>query len=68
MLGAREASTCTDIMTTDDEIYEDDESFFATLSSTNAEIFVAINSAAILITDDDGKFLCNINDARFKLH
>ena len=55
-------------MTTDDEIYEDDESFFATLSSTNAEIFVAINSAAILITDDDGKFLCNINDARFKLH
>ena len=57
VLFAGENRTCTDIMTTDDEIYEDDESFFATLSSTNEDVLVTINSAVILITDDDGKML-----------
>jgi hypothetical protein len=57
VLFAGETRTCTDIMTTDDEIYEDDESFFATLSSTNEDVLVTINSAVILITDDDGKML-----------
>ena len=44
-------------MTTDDEIYEADESFFATLTSTNEGVVITISSAAILITDNDGMYM-----------
>ena len=57
MIVAGETSTCTDIMTTDDEIYEADESFFATLTSTIEDVVLTISSAAILITDDDGTYM-----------
>ena len=57
VLVAGETRTCTDIMTTDDEIYEDDESFFATLTSANEGVVITISSAAILITDDDGTYM-----------
>ena len=57
VLFAGENRTCTFIMTTDDEIYEADESFFTTLTSTNEGVVITISSAAILITDDDGMYM-----------
>ena len=57
VLFAGENRTCTYIMTTDDEIYEADESFFATLTSANEGVVITISSAAILITDDDGTYV-----------
>ena len=52
------ASTCTSLSTFDDDLYEDDESFFATLSSTNENITLSASSATITITDNDGECFC----------
>ena len=54
VLGSGTTSTCTDIATTHDEVYEDTESFTATLTTTNGDVAITIDSATILITDNDG--------------
>ena len=54
VLGSGTTSTCTDIATIHDEVYEDTESFTATLYTTNGDVTVTIDSATILITDNDG--------------
>ena len=57
MFGAGITITCTTISTIDDEVYEDDESFIAILSSTNDHILIASRTVVIYITDNDGGFL-----------
>lgn len=48
--------SCTNIMTRDDDIYEDDESFFVTLSSQYENIAFPVSSASVLIVENDGNF------------
>ena len=54
MIGNGVPRSCTNIMTRDDDIYEDDESFFATLSSQYENIAFPISSASVLIVENDG--------------
>lgn len=49
--------TCADIVAIGDEVYEDNESFFAVLSSPNDDVIITTSSASILIIDNDGKWL-----------
>ena len=58
MIGNGVPSSCTDIMTRDDDVYEDDESFFATLSSQYENIVLPISSASVLIIENDGTVRC----------
>ena len=52
------SSLCTNITTTDDEVYEENESFTVSLSSTSSNVDVSGSIATVLITDDD----CKKND------
>ena len=49
------SSLCTNITTTDDEVYEENESFTVSLSSTSSNVDVSGSIATVLITDDDCK-------------
>ena len=52
---------CTNIMTTNDEVYEDNESFTVSLSSTSSNVDVSGSIATVLITNNDGiKILYNV--------
>ena len=50
----RVSSLCTDIATTDDAVYEENESLNLFLSSTNENVDITGNLATILIIDNDG--------------
>ena len=58
VLGAGISSTCIDIVIINDEVYEENESFLATVSTTNDNVVVTISSAVVLIIDDDGTSFC----------
>ena len=47
-------TTCTDIATFDDSVYEDNESFTVSLSSVTENVDITIDTATVLITDNDG--------------
>lgn len=65
MIGNGVPSSCTNIMTRDDDVYEDDESFFATLSSQYENIIFPISSASILIIENDGTVRCYLFHKQF---
>lgn len=46
--------TCVNITTVTDTVYEDDESFLVTLSSTRDGLDIFISTATVHITNDDG--------------
>ena len=46
---------CIDITTVNDNIYEEDEQFFITLSSATVGVGIAQDTATVEITDNDGK-------------
>ena len=46
---------CIDITTVNDNIYEEDEQFFITLSSATDGVGIAQDTATVEITDNDGK-------------
>ena len=54
VFGVGVSTLCTNITTTDDEIYEENESFAVLLSSTSSNVDVSGSTAAVLITDNDG--------------
>ena len=45
---------CTNIMTTNDQVYEDNESFTVSLSSTSSNVDVSASIATVIITNNDG--------------
>lgn len=51
------SSLCIDISTTDDDVYEDDELFTVSLSSTSDNVDVSSSITTILITNNDGMHL-----------
>ena len=55
------SSLCTDITTTDDAVYEGNESFNVFLSSTRENLDITGNLATILIFDNDGMSEITVN-------
>ena len=47
-------TACSSLATIDDEVYEDNESFRVVLSSGSSGIAIAVSSATVFITDNDG--------------
>ena len=47
-------SACTTIRTQSDTVYEDNEMFTVSLTSTNPSISISVSSAVVEITDNDG--------------
>lgn len=47
-------SLCTDIPITNDDVYEGNETFTVSLTSTSSSVNVSGSSAEVLIIDDDG--------------
>ena len=45
---------CTSIVTVDDDIYEEDETFSVSLSSTSDRVVITLSSATVQIIDNDG--------------
>lgn len=50
------STSCTDITTINDDIYEENETFFVSLSSTNEDIDISLSTATVQIMDNDGKY------------
>ena len=48
------SSLCTDVATTDDAVYEENESLNVFLSSTSENVDITGNLATILIINNDG--------------
>ena len=46
---------CTSIATVDDDIYEEDETFSVSLSSTSNRVVITLSSAIVQIIDNDGE-------------
>ena len=46
---------CTSIVTVDDDIYEEDETFSVSLSSTSGSVVITLSSATVQIIDNDGE-------------
>ena len=46
---------CTDITTTDDAVYEGNESFLVFLTSASENVDVTGSTATVLITDSEGR-------------
>ena len=46
---------CTNIATVDDNIHEEDEIFFVSLSSISDSVVITLSSATVRITDNDGR-------------
>ena len=58
------ADKCVTVETTDDSIFEEDETFTVTLSvdspSEGVTVTEGMSQTTVTITDDDGKFINNI--------
>ena len=48
-------TSCTDITTDNDGIYEENETFSVSLSSTSDSVDVTVSIATVQIIDDDGR-------------
>ena len=51
------SNLCTDITTTDDNVYEGNESFLVSLFSTSAGVAVSGSTATVVITNNDGTLI-----------
>lgn len=51
------STVCTGIATTDDDIYEENETLSVSLSSTSDGVNIIIGSATVEIINNDGKYL-----------
>ena len=52
-------SACTGITTDNDGIYEENETFSVSLSSTSDSVDIAVSTATVQITNNDGKYNMN---------
>ena len=57
------STRCTDITTTDDVVYETNESFTVALSSTSGNVDISGSLATVLITDNDGMHYRRVKDS-----
>ena len=49
---------CSEVPITDDNIYEDDETFSVTLTTGDEDVTLEPDSGVVTITDDDGGLNC----------
>lgn len=57
MFDVETSTVCTGIATTDDDIYEENETLSVSLSSTSDDVNIIIGSAIVEIINNDGKYL-----------
>ena len=55
MFGVGTTRACTSIATVDDDIYEEDETFSVSLSSTSGSVVINLSSVTVQIIDNDGE-------------
>ena len=48
---------CANIFITSDEIYEEDENFFVTLTTSDSDVTLNPADAEVTIIDDDGRMI-----------
>ena len=55
--GVGVTTTCTNIMTIDDDVYEYDESFTVYLSPVTDNVNISFNTTRVIIINDDSKHI-----------